>query len=529
MSALKRRMTATSLAVGLSVAAITGSAFVAPAPAVAAGQTQADFNGDGFADLAVGAPFEDVAAATDAGAVQIFYGSATGVRTANAANLQQDSSGVADVAETGDRFGSAVAMGNFNGDSYDDLAVGVPYENVGAVADAGAVQIFYGSASGLTTAQNQFLTQNTPGANDGAETGDHFGAALAAANLVGSSQGDLAVGVPLENVGSVSDAGAVHILRGSPTGLTTAADQVVSQNTAAVADSAERGDRFGSALAAADLAGSSRPDLAVGVPFENVGSVADAGAVQVLRGTTGSLTGTGDQILSQNTAGVLDGAETGDRFGFALVAADIAGSGKADLAVGVPYENVGRVADAGAVHVLRGSDTGVTATADQFFNQNTAGVVDAAEAGDRFGFALAAADLGGSVKADLAVGIPYEDVGGTVDAGALQVLPGSGPGVTASGSQYVQQSSPGSVAAAETGDRFGYALTAANLAGGSQRDVAVGVPFEDVLSTVDAGSVQVLRGAGGGVTFTDDQVISQSGTGSAAETGDRFGAALDAS
>ena len=75
---------------------------------------------------------------------------------------------------------------------------------------------------------------------------------------------------------------------------------------------------------------------------------------------------------------------------------DFNGDGVADLAVGVPGEDVDGIQDAGAVNVLYGSATGITATGDQLFTQATPGVPGAAEAGDRFGSAVAAGDFKGT-------------------------------------------------------------------------------------------------------------------------------------
>jgi FG-GAP repeat len=111
----------------------------------------ADFNGDGRFDLAVGAPGENVAATADAGAVNIFYGLAGGGLPSTASQTL-----VQNNPEAGDRFGAALAAGSFNNDSITDLVVGVPGEDVGARADAGAVNVFYGT-TGALPATSQLL------------------------------------------------------------------------------------------------------------------------------------------------------------------------------------------------------------------------------------------------------------------------------------------------------------------------------------------------------------------------------------
>jgi hypothetical protein len=169
----------------LSLAAVTWLAApglaqaVQTASSVTAASVRADFDNDGFADLAVGVSSEDVGAIVDAGAVNVLYGSAGGLSGSGSQLFTQDSAGVVDAAEAGDQFGRAVAVGDFDDDGIDDLTVGVPAEDVGAIVDAGAVNVLKGAAGGLTGSGSQQFTQDSPELPDTAEAGDLFGAALA--------------------------------------------------------------------------------------------------------------------------------------------------------------------------------------------------------------------------------------------------------------------------------------------------------------------------------------------------------------
>src|SRR5436309_721903 len=82
------------------------------------------FNGDGYGDLAVGIWYEIVNSQPDAGAAAVIYGSASGLAAAGNQWWNQDSPGMLDQCEPNERAGSAVTGGDFNGDGYDDLAIG---------------------------------------------------------------------------------------------------------------------------------------------------------------------------------------------------------------------------------------------------------------------------------------------------------------------------------------------------------------------------------------------------------------------
>lgn len=415
-----------------------------------------DFDGDGYFDLAVGVPHEGVGSVARAGAVNVIYGSASGLNVAGNQYWNQNEPGMAGGAEPSDHFGYALAAGDFNGDGYDDLAIGIPDEDIGTVVDAGGMMVMYGSASGLTAAGRVW---NQGGA---AETGDHYGKALAAGDFDNDGRDDLAVGIPSEDLVSTPNTGALEVYYGSTSGLITrASNDFWHQDRSGVADRADDNDLFGSSLTAGDFDGDGYADLAVGVPYEDIGSpaVVDAGAVNVLYGSEGGITASGSDYWHQDVSGIGSRAEDNDRFGFALTAGDFDGDGRKDLAVGVPYEHW-NLPDTGIVQVLYGMASGLSTMGGQLWRQDTPGIEGREEADDRFGYALAAGNFDGDACDDLAIGVPYEAIGTTDQAGAVNVLYGSGSGLRAARDQLWHQGSGGLQGTAETGDRFGYALAA---------------------------------------------------------------------
>jgi hypothetical protein len=497
---------------------------------------QDDFNGDGFADLAVGVPGEDVVVGAvdqaNAGAVNVIYGSAAGLADEGGQVWYQGVGGIQDAPEAGDQFGWALAAGDFNGDGFADLAVGAPREDVGGVLDAGAVNIIYGSPTGLSAEGDELWHQGFNGIEDAAEAFDLFGWTLAAGNFGKSARADLAVGVPFEDVleGAVNfeAAGAVNVIYGSSMGLSGAGDQFWHQSTSGIADAAEAGDEFGFSLVAGNFGKGARADLAVGVPLEDVGGVPDGGAVTVIYGRSAGLSPRGDQSWSQAARGIADTAEEGDSFGRALAAANFGKDARADLAIGVVFEGVGTVAGAGAVNVIYGSANGLSRAGDQFWHQGSRGIADAPEEDDEFGIALTAADFGKGARADLAVGVVFEDVGTVADAGAVNVIYGSANGLSRAGDQFWHQASRGIADAAEAGDEFGFSLAARNFGKGGRADLAVGVPLEDVGTVAAAGGVNVIFGRTTGLSRRGDQFRHQDSDGveDAAEGNDFFGSGL---
>jgi hypothetical protein len=558
---------------------------ICPPVGSSSGVAKGDFNGDGFADLAIGVPGEDTPATRpDAGAVIVIYGSATGL-TAGGANIpasqfwSQNAPGVPGASETDDGFGSALAAGDFNGDGFSDLAIGVPGEDI-AFQNSGRVVIIYGSPQGLaasgpnvvTAAQSFDLVDGIDVIDEGAA----LGSALAWGDFNGDGVGDLAIGAPgLERVTGFPaflftqhNAGGVWVLFGQPNnGLTLVGNQLWTQEKSAdslgTTGSSNPDDLFGAALAAGNFNGDfsgGQPisDLAIGVPGESQfggDSISHAGRVVVLFGVSGiGLARTGVQSWSQDSDGIVSQPVPNERFGLPLAAGDFNGDKKDDLAIGVPGQALTErillaggglnfttsISNAGAVHIIPGSTNGLTANGSQFWNQDLV-FGDGSETGDRFGLALAAGDFNADGKKDLAVGVPGEDVGSVGNAGEVNVIYGSSAGLSTTTVRAPQRFRDSTL---EAGAQFGQSLTAWNFGRNETRilppdnfrvtvetaDLAIGVPFRDVNGQRNAGEVNVFYGSSSsnGLTSSSRQIWTQASSGvpGSPEPDDNFGLSL---
>ena len=164
-------------------------------------------------------------------------------------------------ASSGDEWGSAVAIADFNGDHLGDVVVGAP----GKSGDEGIVSVIRGSSGGaLLTATGRYTwSQDAPGVPGSSEPDDEFGWSLAAGDFNGDTHPDLAIGVPDETVGDIDQAGTVDVIYGS--GCPDCRARVVQAwnlTSPASPGSAEAYGSFGKALAAGNFNGDAYTDLA---------------------------------------------------------------------------------------------------------------------------------------------------------------------------------------------------------------------------------------------------------------------------
>ncbi|MFF3766116.1 FG-GAP repeat protein [Streptomyces sp. NPDC001922] len=462
-------------------------------PGAEGSAAEADFDRDGYRDLAVPTPDAGVAGRRNAGAVTVLYGSPSGAGAARRTTVSRNTPGVPGTAERGNRFGHATAVGDFDNDGYADLAVGVPHaaapggrsedtaggrsrgtsggrsqgrsgEGPGSasgerseVRAAGTVQILWGSAAGLTG--------GTTLAGPAPKAQSRFGQALAAGDFDGDRRTDLAVGTASatlrifkHGIARTGTAGARQDVRtpvrgGTGRGIVrlTAGEVTADERTdlvvGGVPGTADTPARHANSFLPGSASGpdASRAKQLPAGAFTAIGDVNGDTYGDLVGGRpedTGARGGRVDVVygspfgptrrrdtITQESGAVPGGSEAGDGFGRTVTLGDINGDGFQDLAVGTPHERLPATAGTGSVTVVYGSSTGLNTGHVQSFHQGTPGVPGSPEAPDVFGGTVVLSDLTGDGRADLTIGADSAEDG----FGSLVTLLSDGTSVTTAG------------------------------------------------------------------------------------------------
>ncbi len=470
---------------------------------------QGHIDGDNYYDLIIGAYKADPSGRTDAGEVYIIYGKEY---VSEPWDLSTTAADIVIYGESAyDQCGYAVACGDINEDSYDDIIIGAPMANSGK----GKVYVIFGS----DTPSSTYDLSTTP-ANitiDGEGAGDHLGHALASkVDFNGDGYHDIIIGAPYADpippplgpqfIAERTDAGTVYIIFGSFTPPSTIDLSTTDADITIMGENIN--DNCGWSVGSGQIK-QMRGDILIGAPYADPGGRVDAGKVYVIYGTDSPASIIDLQSDADTT---ISGAAAGDNLGWAVEIGDANGDSYGELLMGAPCADPSARSYAGTVYVVFGSSISLPSSID--FSITDADVeIYGASAGDKLGYAISGTEVNLDGFGDGIFGAPFASPGGRTSAGEVYVIFGRD---TMPATVDLASDSANLTVLGEVADyQIGSSVLGMDFDGNELGDVFIGAPLASPSGRTCAGEVYGIRGwidvafghGPGGSSWVKDAII----------------------
>ncbi|MDH5715996.1 MAG: hypothetical protein OEZ30_10555, partial [Candidatus Aminicenantes bacterium] len=242
-----------------------------------------DVNGDGYADLIIGARYARPGGRINAGETYVIFGSSSPSSNIDLSTDQADITVWGDYAF--DMIGEAVASGDVNGDGYDDVIIGTPWYDSAGGSDAGVTYVIFGSSFSSPPYTIDLSTDQADITVLGADTRDYSGWAVASGDVNGDGYDDIIIGADCADPGGRINAGETYVIFGFITPWPVTID-LSTQSADITVCGAVAYDTAGRGVASGDVNGDGYDDVIIGAKEADPGGRSKAGETYVIFGSS---------------------------------------------------------------------------------------------------------------------------------------------------------------------------------------------------------------------------------------------------
>jgi len=466
-----------------------------------------DINGDGYADVIIGAHWADQAGASSAGETYVIFGS-----SAPPATIDLNSS-FADMIIYGDDAndwsGNCVSSGDINGDGYDDVIIGAFSANPAGRSEAGETYVIFGSdAPPASVDLNSTAADMTISGDDAGDCSGYF---VSSGDINGDGYDDVIISAPYADLAGRSDAGKTYVIFGSdapPASVdlnSTTADMTISGEAAY--------EKFGRSVSSGDINGDGYADVIIGDPYATTSAGGGAGKTFVI---FGSFTPPASVDLNSTAAGMtISGEGSSNWSGDSVSSGDINGDGFADVIIGAFAADAPGGNDIGETYVIFGSDS---PPAEVDLNSTPADMtISGDDYADGCGWFVSSGDINGDGYDDVIIGAFAADPAGGNNAGETYVIFGSS--APPANVDLDSTSADMTICGDDVNDHSGYSVSSGDINGDGYDDVITSAYRAEPTGRTNAGETYVIFGSGLPIDYdffdTDISDWQKMGTGNA--------------